>query len=75
MTTSPNIHRSVPVAAAAAVAAVVASIAVGSVALASHDSGHTLAPSQPQDTMRIGIHDFYTAPHTTTSGGKVQIGG
>jgi len=76
MSTSSNIHRSVPVtaaAAAAAVVAVVAGIAVGSVALESHHDGHSFSPSRPADTMRVGIQDFYSAP-PTTSGGKVMLG-
>jgi hypothetical protein len=72
MSTSSNIYRSVSVAAAAA--AVVAGIAVGSVALGSHHPGRTLAPPLPQDTMQVGIQDFYSAP-PITSGGKVMLAG
>jgi hypothetical protein len=72
MSISVNIHRTVPVAAAAA--AVVAGVAVGSIALVSHHPSQTVAPSPPQHTMRVGIHDF-SSTLPVTAGGKVMIGG
>ena len=70
---SISLHIPHPVPVAAAAAAVVAGVAVGSVTLVSHHPSDTVAPSPPQHTMRIGIHDFASAL-PITAGGKVMLG-
>jgi hypothetical protein len=67
MSTTSNATRFVPVAAAAA--AVVASIAVGGVALSARHHDHTVSPAAPHHAMHVGIRDF-----TPLHGGRVMIG-